>query len=121
MQAKKRAEEARNGAEIAYYVPREGALMWFDAFAIPKDAPTRRGPRLPRLHDAPRGGGGQHQLRVLRQRQRRGPQVREAGDPGKSRHLPDEATLQRLSSNTAWDDRTQRFVTRNWTRVRTGR
>ena len=32
---------------------------------------------------------------------------------------PDEATMQRLSINTAWDDRTQRFVTRLWTRVRT--
>jgi putrescine transport system substrate-binding protein len=29
--------------------------------------------------------------------------------------------MQRLASNTAWDDRTQRFVTRSWTRVRTGR
>jgi putrescine transport system substrate-binding protein len=34
---------------------------------------------------------------------------------------PDEATMQRLSTNTAWEDRTQRFVTRLWTRVRTGR
>ncbi len=34
---------------------------------------------------------------------------------------PDEATMQRLSVNTAWDERTQRFVTRLWTRVRTGR
>jgi putrescine transport system substrate-binding protein len=34
---------------------------------------------------------------------------------------PDEATMQRLSINTAWDDRTQRYVTRLWTRVRTGR
>lgn len=44
MQAKKRAEESKNGVEIAYFIPKEGALMWFDALAIPKDAPTRRRP-----------------------------------------------------------------------------
>ena len=30
MQARKRAEEAKNGVEVAYVIPREGALMWFD-------------------------------------------------------------------------------------------
>ncbi|MFL5210582.1 MAG: polyamine ABC transporter substrate-binding protein, partial [Microvirga sp.] len=38
LQAKKRAEEAKNGVEIAYLIPREGALMWFDSFAVPADA-----------------------------------------------------------------------------------
>ena len=37
--ARDRAAEAQNGNEIAYSVPREGALMWFDTMAIPKDAP----------------------------------------------------------------------------------
>jgi len=37
--ARDRAAEADNGQEIAYSVPREGALMWFDTMAIPKDAP----------------------------------------------------------------------------------
>jgi putrescine transport system substrate-binding protein len=34
---------------------------------------------------------------------------------------PDEATFARLFTNTAYDERTQRLVTRIWTRVRTGR
>ena len=38
IQAKKRAEEAKNEVEVQYLVPREGALMWFDNFAIPADA-----------------------------------------------------------------------------------
>jgi putrescine transport system substrate-binding protein len=37
--ARDRAAEAANGQEIAYYIPREGALMWFDTMAIPKGAP----------------------------------------------------------------------------------
>jgi putrescine transport system substrate-binding protein len=38
-QAKNRAIEAKNGIEIGYAIPKEGAQMWFDNFAIPKDAP----------------------------------------------------------------------------------
>lgn len=38
-QAQARAEEAKNGVNIQYVIPKEGALMWFDQMAIPKDAP----------------------------------------------------------------------------------
>jgi putrescine transport system substrate-binding protein len=38
-QARDRAAEAGNGVEIVYVIPREGALRWVDAIAIPKDAP----------------------------------------------------------------------------------
>ncbi len=37
-QAKTRAEEAKNGIVIKYNIPKEGAPMWFDMIAIPKDA-----------------------------------------------------------------------------------
>ncbi len=37
-QAKARAEEAKNGVEIEYVVPKEGALVFYDMMAIPKDA-----------------------------------------------------------------------------------
>ncbi len=122
MQAKRRAEEAKNGIEIAYVVPKEGALMWFDTFAIPKDA----------AHPAealafidymlrPEVAAAKHQLRGLCQRQPRGEEVfvkpEILSNPG---HLPDEATMQRLAINTAWDDRTQRYVTRLWTRFAPG-
>jgi putrescine transport system substrate-binding protein len=39
LQAQARAEEA-NGPEIAYMIPREGAALWTDVMAIPKDAPN---------------------------------------------------------------------------------
>jgi putrescine transport system substrate-binding protein len=38
-QAAGRAEEAGNGVELTYVIPKEGALRWFDTIAIPKDAP----------------------------------------------------------------------------------
>ncbi|PTQ70067.1 polyamine ABC transporter substrate-binding protein [Pseudomonas sp. GV071] len=37
-QAMSRAQEAKNGIDIAYVVPKEGANLWFDMLAIPADA-----------------------------------------------------------------------------------
>ena len=39
LQARDRADEAGNGTEIEYIIPKEGAVRWFDLIAIPKDAP----------------------------------------------------------------------------------
>jgi putrescine transport system substrate-binding protein len=39
VQAKSRAHDAKNGVELAYAVPKEGAMIWIDMMAIPKDAP----------------------------------------------------------------------------------
>lgn len=38
-QARSRAEEAKAGVKIGYSIPSQGAEMWFDMMAIPKDAP----------------------------------------------------------------------------------
>lgn len=38
-QAVSRAEEAKNGQNIAYSIPKEGSLLWFDVLAVPADAP----------------------------------------------------------------------------------
>jgi putrescine transport system substrate-binding protein len=38
MQASNRAKEAKNGVNVAYSIPKEGALAFFDVFAIPADA-----------------------------------------------------------------------------------
>ncbi|MEO6518907.1 MAG: polyamine ABC transporter substrate-binding protein [Pseudoxanthomonas sp.] len=38
IQAKDRAAEAGNNVNIAFSIPREGAPIWFDMLAIPKDA-----------------------------------------------------------------------------------
>jgi putrescine transport system substrate-binding protein len=39
LQAQNRALEAKNGQEIAYIIPKEGAVRWIDSAAIPADAP----------------------------------------------------------------------------------
>jgi len=40
LQARSRAEEAKNGVKVAYAVPKEGTQVWFDVFAMPKGAPN---------------------------------------------------------------------------------
>jgi putrescine transport system substrate-binding protein len=40
LQAKSRAEEAKNKVKLAYALPKEGSQVWFDLFTIPADAPN---------------------------------------------------------------------------------
>ena len=42
MQAETRAKEAKNGIEIGYSIPKEGAAIWFDMVAMPADAPDEK-------------------------------------------------------------------------------
>jgi putrescine transport system substrate-binding protein len=39
VQARNRARDAKNGVDIAYTIPKEGAMIWIDMMAIPADAP----------------------------------------------------------------------------------
>ncbi|MHA7846236.1 spermidine/putrescine ABC transporter substrate-binding protein PotF [Serratia sp. D1N4] len=41
MQAANRAKEAKNGVNVAYTIPKEGALAYFDMFAMPADAKNK--------------------------------------------------------------------------------
>lgn len=40
LQAKSRAAEAAKGVEVGYRIPKQGAVLWTDVMAIPKDAPN---------------------------------------------------------------------------------
>ncbi|MFI4950514.1 MAG: polyamine ABC transporter substrate-binding protein [Caulobacterales bacterium] len=40
LQAKSRAQEAKNKVSLAYSLPKEGSQVWFDVFTIPVDAPN---------------------------------------------------------------------------------
>lgn len=42
LQAESRAKEAKNGVNIGYQIPKEGAAIWFDMVAMPADAPDEK-------------------------------------------------------------------------------
>lgn len=46
LQSGDRAKEAGNGINIDYEIPKEGAQMWVDMMAIPKDAPNTKNAHL---------------------------------------------------------------------------
>ena len=122
VQARNRAAEAKNGVEIAYVIPREGALMWFDNFAIPVDARNvaeahafidfMMRPEIAAMN----ANFVSYASGNLAAKARIRPDI--LNDPG---IYPDESTFKRLFTNTAYDERSQRIVTRLWTRVKTGR
>lgn len=122
LQAKKRADEASSGNEIAYIIPKEGALMWFDSFAIPADAKNPDEAHafinfMLKPEIAARNTNFvSYATGNLPARALVSPEIR--ANPGV---YPDEATFKRLFTNTAYDDRVQRIVARLWTRVKTGR
>ncbi len=121
-QAQKRAAEAKGGVEIGYAIPKEGAQMFFDNLAIPKDA---------------RNAANAHALIDYLQRPevaaRNSNFVAYANGNLASRRFidkavlddpavyPDAATMKRLYTITAQDQKTLRLVNRLWTRVKTGK
>ena len=122
IQAKNRAEEAKNDVEIQYIIPREGALMWFDSMAIPADAKN-----VDEAHAfidfmmrpqvaAANTNFVNYASGNLAAKEFIDPEI--LNNPG---IYPDPETFKRLFTNTAYDERAQRTVTRLWTRVKTGR
>ena len=46
LQARDRAEENKTGQQIAYSIPKEGTIIWFDSYLVPKDAPHPKNAHL---------------------------------------------------------------------------
>lgn len=121
-QARNRAREAGNGVEIAYVIPQEGTLMSLDNLAVPKDAPHPEEAHLfidflLRPEIAARNTKATHFANgVAASRPLVDKEI--ADNPS---IYPDAATMKRLFTVTAPDLPIQKIVTREWTRVKTGR
>ncbi len=121
LQAASRAEEAKNGHVIKYNIPKEGTQMWFDMMAIPADAKNVEEAHifLNYLHRpeviakasnfVSYANGNLASQKFINEDILKNPAV-----------YPDEATLKKLFVKTAWDNKTQRLVTRAWTNIKKG-
>jgi putrescine transport system substrate-binding protein len=122
LQARTRAEEAKNGQVINFSLPKEGAQMWFDQMAIPADSK-----RVEEAHAflnymmkpevvakasnyVSYANGNKASQEFLDETIKDNPSI-----------YPSEETMQHLFVKTSYDPKTQRVVTRLWTKVITGR
>ncbi len=121
LQARDRAAEADNGAEIEYHIPKEGALMWFDQLAIPTDAPNPSGALkfINFILDAENAAAASNY--VYYANGNKASQEFLAEDViGDTAIYPDEATVANLYTTSPYDAKLNRDVTRLWTRVKSG-
>ena len=121
LQARDRAAEADNGVVIAYHAPNEGAQMWFDQMAIPVDAPNPEGAHvfLNFIMDAQNMATASNYVYYANGNAASKEFLVEdvIGDPA---IYPDDATMNNLFTTTPYPARTQRAVTRLWTKIKSG-
>jgi putrescine transport system substrate-binding protein len=121
-QARERAREVNNGVNINYVIPKEGALMSLDNLAIPRDAPHvdeahKLIDYLLRPEVAARNTNVTNFANgVLASK----PFVKKEVLENTSIY-PNDDMMKRLYTVTANDQATQRVVTREWMRIKTGR
>jgi putrescine transport system substrate-binding protein len=116
-----RAEEAGNGVNVEYVIPREGALLWFDMMAMPKDAPN------PEAAYAFMNYILQPEVIAKASDYVTYPNAVPASLPmiteevkGDPNLFPPDEVKDELFIVTPYDQRLQRSVTRLWTRIVTG-
>ncbi|MBC7584648.1 MAG: polyamine ABC transporter substrate-binding protein [Tardiphaga sp.] len=122
IQARARADESKNGVDIGYAVPKEGAQMFFDNLAIPADAPhvAEAHALINYLYRPDVAAKNSNYLGYangnLASQKLVDPKIL-----NDKTIYPDDAMLQKLFIITARDPATQRVINRLWTRVKTGR
>jgi putrescine transport system substrate-binding protein len=121
-QAQKRASEAKNNIDIAYVIPKEGAQLWFDNLAMPRDAKNAAEAYafLDYLQKPEVAAANSNYVSYAN------------GNLASQKFLdpallndktvyPDEATMQRLFTIDAHDPKTERLMNRLWIKIKTGR
>lgn len=121
LQAAARAEEAGNGIEVGYAIPGEGAHLWFDLMAIPADAPHPEAAHafINFMMDAQIAANNTNYVAY--------PNANAASTPLIDAEILNDPTIYPTEEAKAgmwtlrpYDSRTDRMVTRLWTRIRTG-
>jgi len=120
-QARNRAVEAKQGVEIGYSVPKEGAQIWFDQMAIPADAP-----HVAEAHEflnymmKPEVIAKSSNAVLYANGNKASQQFIDKAILNDPAVYPDAATVQKLYTVSPYDPKTQRIITRSWTKIVTG-
>ena len=119
--ARDRAAEAEQGVEIAYTIPREGAVIWFDNLAIPSDAPHPENAHLflDYIMEPEVAAAISNYVFYANANSASLPHVEDEvkTDPG---IYPSDAVKANLFPDLADSAKFTRLLTRAWTRVKTG-
>jgi putrescine transport system substrate-binding protein len=119
-QAQRRAAEAKSGIDIGYSIPKEGAQLWFDTFAIPKDAPhPQEALELINYLLKPEVAAKNSNY-VWYANGDRPSQLIDPAILNDHSIYPDPATMSKLYTIVAHGPKTQRLINRLWTRIKTG-
>jgi putrescine transport system substrate-binding protein len=121
LQARDRAAEADAGVTVEYVIPKEGALMWFDNFAIPADAPN-----VAEAHEfinymmRPEVAAKASNYVYYANGNLASKEFLNEDVIGDAAIYPSDETIDNLYVVSPFDARLQRTVTRLWTQVKTG-
>ena len=121
-QARDRADEAKQGVEIGYSVPKEGAQMWFDQMAIPADAP-----HVAEAHEflnylmKPEVIAKSSNVVYYANGNKASQEFLDKEVLDDPNIYPTEDVLGKLYTTSPLDSKSQRLLTRMWTTVVTGR
>jgi putrescine transport system substrate-binding protein len=121
-QAQKRAAEAKNGVEVAYAIPKEGAQLWFDNLAIPKDAKNvAQAHAFINYLQKPEVAAKNSNLISYANGNLASQKLVDKEVLDDPTIYPDADTMSRLYTIKVYDAATQRLMNRLWTRIKTGR
>jgi putrescine transport system substrate-binding protein len=120
IQAKKRAADAKGGIELAYSIPKEGAQLWFDTLAIPKDAPDpEEAHELINYLIKPEVAAKNTNYVSYANGDSPSPFIDKSILDDRTIY-PDAETMAKFYTIVAHDQKTQRLINRLWTRIKTG-
>lgn len=119
--ARDRATEANNGVHVQYVIPKQGAQLWFDMLAMPKDAPDADNAYkfldyLLRPEVIAKASNEVTYPNAV-------PASKEFIDDEVKNNpntYPSDEVMKELFTVQPYDQRTQRTVTRLWTQITTG-
>jgi putrescine transport system substrate-binding protein len=121
-QAQKRAAEAKGGIEIAYAIPKEGAQLWFDNFAIPKDANNvEEAHAFINFMQKPEVAARNSNYVSYANGNLASQKFVDPALLNDKTVYPDEATMARFYTVKSHDQKTERLINRLWTRIKIGR